>query len=98
MSHPRLPLPVVIAAFALARGFGWGMTCSLPAVTGPAMAEALALPYAAVMAGPTAMLIVMALGAIPFARLFERVGARVVMTASVVVAALGLLVIAASPA
>ena len=52
MSESRLRLPLTIAAFALAQALCWGMTFNLPAITGKAMAEALALPYAAIMAGP----------------------------------------------
>jgi MFS family permease len=87
-------MPLAIAAFALAQAACWGMTFHLPAITGTAMAEALGLPYPAVMAGPTVMLVVMAAAAVPFLRLFERFGARLVMTASTIVAALGLATIA----
>src|SRR5688500_2089883 len=94
MSQHRVRLPLVIAGLALAQCFGWRMTFNLPAITGAAMAETLRLPYPAIMAGPTAMLVVMALGALPLARLFRQWGARPVMTASVAVGALGLLIIA----
>lgn len=95
-SPPRLPL--AIAAFALAQAVCWGMTFNLPAITGSAMAETLGLPYPAVMAGPTVMLVVMAAAAVPFLRLFERFGARLVMTSSTAVAALGLATIASATA
>ena len=95
-SPPRLPL--TIAAFALAQAVCWGMTFNLPAITGSAMAETLGLPYPAVMAGPTVMLVVMAAAAVPFLRLFERFGARLVMTSSTAVAALALAVIASATA
>ena len=91
-------MPLAVAAFALAQALCWGMTFNLPAITGSAMAEALGLPYPAVMAGPTVMLVVMAASAVPFLRLFERFGARLVMTASVAVAALGLAAIAVAMA
>lgn len=99
MSFSRFRLPLTIAAFALAQGLCWGMTFNLPAITGKAMAEALGLPYPAVMAGPTVMLMAMAAAAVPFLKLFERLGARSVMPASVGVGAVGLAVIAmaASP-
>jgi MFS family permease len=87
-------MPLLITAFALAQAVCWGMTFNLPAITGSAMAEALGLPYVAVMAGPTVMLVLMALAAMPLLRLFERLGMRLVMTASVGVATLGLSVIA----
>lgn len=90
----RFRLPLTIAAFALAQAVCWGMTFNLPAITGGAMAEALGLPYPAVMAGPTVMLVVMAAAAVPFLKLFERFGARRVMTTSTAVAALGLATIA----
>ncbi|MBB5753412.1 MFS transporter [Prosthecomicrobium pneumaticum] len=98
MSESRLRLPLIVAAFALAQAVCWGTTFNLPAVAGAAMAEALGLSYAAVMAGPTVMLVVMALAAVPVLRLFERWGIRRVMTAGVVVGALGLAVIAAATA
>lgn len=94
MSHSALRMPVAIAAFALAQAVCWGMTFNLPAITGSAMAAALGLPYAAVMAGPTVMLVVMAAAAVPFLILFERFGARLVMTSGTLVGALGLVVIA----
>jgi len=90
----RFRLPLTVAAFALAQALCWGMTFNLPAITGQAMAKALGLPYAAAMAGSTVMLVVMAISAVPFLRLFERFGSRSVMTASVGIAALGLAAIA----
>lgn len=98
MSHSALRMPVAIAAFALAQAVCWGMTFNLPAITGSAMAAALGLPYAAVMAGPTVMLVVMAAAAVPFLILFERFGARLVMTSGTLVGALGLVVIATAAA
>lgn len=94
MPESRFRMPLTITAFALAQAICWGMTFNLPAITGSAMAEALGLPYPAVMAGPTVMLVVMAAAAVPFLKLFERFGARLVMTASTAVAALGLVTIA----
>jgi len=91
-------MPLAIAAFALAQAVCWGMTFNLPAITGSAMAVTLGLPYPAVMAGPTVMLVVMAAGAVPFLRLFERFGARLVMTSGTAVAALGLAAIATATA
>ena len=98
MFESRLRMPLAIAAFALAQALCWGMTFNLPAITGRAMAASLGLPYPAIMAGPTVMLVVMAAAALPFLRLFQRFGARLVMTASVAGAALGLAVIAQAEA
>lgn len=98
MPESRLRFALTITAFALAQAACWGMTFNLPAITGTAMAEALGLPYPAVMAGPTVMLVVMAAAAVPFLKLFERLGARLVMTASTAVAALGLATIAMAAA
>jgi len=98
MPNRRLRLPWILGAFAVAQGLGWGMTFNLPAITGSSMAHALGIPYALVMVGPTAMLLVMAITALPFARLFERRGARVVMTGGVIVGMVGLVVIALSTA
>lgn len=98
MPESRLRLPVTIAAFALAQSLCWGMTFNLPAITGKAMAEALGLPYAAIMAGPTVMLVAMAAAAVPFMRLFQRFGTQPVMTTCVVLGACGLGVIALSTA
>lgn len=96
MPDSRFRLPLTITAFALAQAVCWGMTFNLPAITGAAMAETLGLPYPAVMAGPTVMLVAMAAAAVPFLKLFERFGARLVMTSSTAVAALGLAVIASA--
>lgn len=97
MPVSRLRFPLTIAAFALAQAICWGMTFNLPAITGQAMATSLGLSYPAVMAGPTVMLVLMALSAIPALRLFEQLGARIVMTLGVGIGALGLATIAAAP-
>jgi len=94
LSESRFRLPLTIAAFALAQAVCWGMTFNLPAITGSAMAEALRLPYPTIMAGPTVMLVTMAFAAVPCLRLFQRYGARRVMSAGTVLAALGLATIA----
>lgn len=96
MLENRYRLPALIGAFALAQAVSWGMTFNLTAITGVAMAAALGLSYVVVMTGPTVMLVVMALVAVPFLRLFERFGARQVMTASVAVGALGLALVGLS--
>ncbi len=93
ISESRIRFALTITAFALAQAVCWGMTFNLPAITGRAMADALGLPYAAVMAGPTVMLVAMAAAAVPFLKLFQRFGARLV-TGSVGIGTLGLAVIA----
>lgn len=98
MRLSRFRLPLIIAALALAQAVCWGMTFNLPAITGLAMAEALALPYFVVMMGPTVMLVVMALVAVPLLHLFERLGTRLVMTVSVGLGALGLAIVASATA
>ena len=94
MHQSRFRLPVTIAALALSQAVCWGMTFNLPAITGAAMADALEVPYFVVMMGPTAMLVVMALMAVPMLGPFERMGMRLVMTASVGLSAIGLTIIA----
>jgi len=96
MRQSRFRLPMVVTALALAQAVCWGMTFNLPAITGAAMAEALDLPYFVVMIGPTVMLVVMALVAVPLHQVFERLGMRLVMTASVGLGALGLVLIASA--
>ncbi|MFJ6324777.1 MULTISPECIES: MFS transporter [unclassified Rhizobium] len=93
MRQSPFHLPLVVGLLALAQAVSWGMTFNLSAITGRAMGETLGLPYVVVMAGPTVMLVVMALIAVPLLRLFERFGARLVMTASVALGALGLVVV-----
>lgn len=87
------PTPTIraVAALSLTQLIGWGSTFWLPAVTGPAMAADLGLPLPLVMAGPTAMLVVMALVSWPLGAVFERHGARPVMVLGSLLGALGLL-------
>lgn len=96
MLENRFRLPVLVGTFALAQAVSWGMTFNLTAIMGTAMATALGLSYVVVMTGPTVMLVVMALAAVPFLRLFERFGARQVMTASVAAGTLGLALVGLS--
>ncbi|UXN68027.1 hypothetical protein N8A98_00455 (plasmid) [Devosia neptuniae] len=97
MRQSRFRLSLIVAALALAQAVCWGMTFNLPAITGGAMAEALDLPYFAVMMGPTVMLVVMALVAVPALQVFERIGMQLAMTASAGLAAIGLVIIALAP-
>lgn len=87
-----LPSPTTraIAALSLTQLIGWGSTFWLPAVTGPAMAAELGMGLPLVMAGPTAMLVVMALVSWPLGAVFERHGARPVMVLGSLLGALGL--------
>lgn len=89
------PTPTIraVAALSLTQLIGWGSTFWLPAVTGPAMAADLGLPLPLVMAGPTAMLVVMALVSWPLGAVFERHGARPVMVLGSLLGALGLLLV-----
>lgn len=89
------PTPTIraVAALSLTQLIGWGSTFWLPAVTGPAMAADLGLPLPLVMAGPTAMLVVMALVSWPLGAVFERHGARPVMALGSLLGALGLMLV-----
>jgi MFS family permease len=88
------PTVHAIAALSLTQLIGWGATFWLPAVTGPAMAGELGIPLPMVMAGPTIMLVVMAMVSSPLSTIFERHGARPVMIVGSVLGAAGLLVMA----
>ncbi|MDZ7865750.1 MFS transporter [Acidovorax sp.] len=82
-----------IAALSLTQLIGWGSTFWLPAVTGPAMAAELGMGLPLVMAGPTAMLVVMALVSWPLGAVFERHGARPVMVLGSLLGAFGLMLV-----
>ena len=94
MHQSRFRLPLIVAALALAQAVCWGMTFNLPAITGGAMAEALDVPYFVVMMGPTVMLVLMALIAVPLLQVFQRLGMRLVMTASAGLGSIGLAIVA----
>lgn len=87
------PSPVVraVATLSLTQLIGWGATFWLPAVTGSAMAHALDLPLSVIMAGPTIMLVVMAIISWPLGIVLERHGARPVMMSGSLLGAGGLL-------
>lgn len=91
--QPPSPTVRAIAALSLTQLIGWGSTFWLPAVTGPAMAADLGLPLPLVMAGPTAMLVVMALVSWPLGAVFERHGARPVMVLGSLLGAVGLVLV-----
>ncbi|MCF4125540.1 MFS transporter [Methylobacterium sp. SyP6R] len=86
------PTARAVAALCLTQVIGWGTTFWLPAVTGPAMAGELGMTLPLAMAGPTVMLVVMAMASWPLSGLFERHGARPVMIAGSSLGAAGLLV------
>ncbi|WP_267554940.1 MFS transporter [Rhizobium rhizogenes] len=88
----RSPTARVVAALSLTQLIGWGATFYLPAVTGPAMAAELAMALPMVMAGPTVMLVVMAIVSWPLSTIFERHGARPVMAFGSPLGAAGLLI------
>ncbi|WP_205421248.1 MFS transporter [Rhizobium terrae] len=87
----RSPTVRGVAALSLTQLIGWGATFWLPAVTGPAMAGALRMPLPMVMAGPTVMLVVMAIASWPLSAAFERRGARPIMVLGSLLGATGLL-------
>ncbi|KMO34079.1 MFS transporter [Methylobacterium aquaticum] len=89
----RSPTARAVAALSLTQIIGWGATFWLPAVTGPAMAGDLGMPLPLVMAGPTVMLVVMAIASWPLSGLFERYGARPVMIVGSSLGAGGLLIL-----
>ncbi|AYD01900.1 MFS transporter [Neorhizobium sp. NCHU2750] len=86
----RSPTVRAVAALSVTQLIGWGATFYLPAVTGPAMAGDLGMALPFVMAGPTVMLLVMAAASAPLGRIFERHGARKVMTLGSLIGAAGL--------
>ncbi|PIO97428.1 MFS transporter [Pleomorphomonas carboxyditropha] len=86
----RSPTVRAVAALSATQLIGWGATFWLPAVTGPAMAGELGMALPMVMAGPTVMLVVMALASWPLGAVFERHGARPVMVAASPLGAAGL--------
>ncbi|TNC16311.1 MFS transporter [Methylobacterium terricola] len=90
MTLLRSPTARAAAALSLTQIIGWGATFWLPAVTGPAMAADLGLALPLVMAGPTIMLVVMAMGSWPLGTIFERCGARPVMILGSLLGAAGL--------
>lgn len=88
----RSPTVRAVAALSVTQLIGWGATFWLPAVTGPAMASDLGLALPMIMAGPTVMLVVMAMVSWPLSGIFERHGARPIMALGSPLGAAGLLV------
>ncbi|WP_244575234.1 MFS transporter [Rhizobium sp. 11515TR] len=89
----RSPIVRAVAALSLTQLIGWGSTFYLPAVIGPAMAHELGVGLPMVMAGPTIMLVVMAMVSWPLSSIFERHGARPIMTWGGALGAGGLLIL-----
>ena len=88
----RSPTARAVAALSLTQLIGWGATFWLPAVTGPAMAGELDMALPMVMAGPTVMLVVMAMVSWPLSAILERHGARPIMVLGSALGSVGLLV------
>lgn len=88
----RSPVVRAVAALSLTQLIGWGATFWLPAITGPAMAKELSLPLSTIMAGPTIMLVIMALVSWPLGSLLGRYGARPIMVLGSLLGAAGLFV------
>jgi predicted MFS family arabinose efflux permease len=90
------PTVRAVVALSVTQLIGWGATFWLPAVTGPAMASDLGMALPMVMAGPTVMLVVMAMVSWPLSTVFERYGARPIMVLGSPLGAVGLSVMALS--
>jgi MFS family permease len=88
----RSPTTRALAALSVTQLIGWGATFYLPAVTGPAMAADLDIALPLIMAGPTVMLVVMAMLSWPLGTLFEQRGARPIMTLGSLIGSAGLLI------
>lgn len=91
-----LPTIRAIAALSLTQLIGWGATFWLPAIIGPTMGAELGLELPLVMAGPSIMLVTMAVVSWPLGRWFERLGARPIMAAGSALGAAGLLLLGLS--
>ncbi|SCB45607.1 MFS transporter [Rhizobium multihospitium] len=87
----RSPTARAVAALSLTQLIGWGSTFYLPAVIGPAIARELGVGLPTVMAGPTIMLVVMAMVSWPLSSIFERHGTRPIMAFGSAMGAIGLL-------
>lgn len=90
------PALFAVAALSVTQLIGWGATFWLPAVAGSLIAADFGLPLPVIMAGPTAMLVMMALISWPLRTLFDRHGARMIMVVGSPIGALGLLALGAA--
>ena len=88
--RPPVPLPVLLGGLGLAQILGWGSTFYLPAVLGPPMGAALGLGQDIVFGGVTVMYLVGAVASPRLGREIEARGARPVMAAGTVLAAVAL--------
>lgn len=85
------PIVRAVAALSLTQLIGWGTTFYLPAVIGPAIARELDIGLPIVMAGPTIMLVMMAVTSWPLGGMIERHGTRPIMTLGSALGAAGLM-------
>lgn len=92
----RSPTTHAVAALSITQIIGWGTTFNLPAVLGPAMGPDIGLPLSAIMAGPTVMLVIMAVISWHLACQFEEHGARPIMAFGSLIGAFGLLLLSQS--
>jgi predicted MFS family arabinose efflux permease len=83
----------ILFVLAVTQVIGWG-TISLPAVIGEQLSRDIELSLPLVFAGSTTMLVVTGIAALVLSNVFIAYGARLVMAAGSVVAALGFLLLA----
>jgi len=83
----------ILVVLAVSQVIGWG-TISLPAVIGDRFAQDLSLSLPAVFAGSTTMLVVTGIAALLLTNAFVAYGARLVMAAGTVIAAVGFVTLA----
>lgn len=83
----------ILFVLAVTQVIGWG-TISLPAVIGERLAHDIGISLPAVFAGSTTMLVVTGIAALLLSNAFVVYGARIVMAAGSVVAALGFVLLA----
>lgn len=95
-SAPSHGLGVVIAALGVTQIVGWGTTHYMPAVLAGPTASGLGMSLTAVLGSFSWGILVAGLTARPAGRLIDRVGARKVMSGASLIAACGLLVLAAA--
>lgn len=95
-SAPSHGLGVVIAALGVTQIVGWGTTHYMPAVLAGPTASGLGMSLTAVLGSFSWGILVAGLTARSAGRLIDRVGARKVMSGASLIAACGLLVLAAA--
>jgi predicted MFS family arabinose efflux permease len=92
----KRPVILAVGALAATQLIGWGTTFQVAAVLGPAMGGAVGLPLAAVLFGPTIMLVVMAFASPFLPRAATSFGMARTMAAGSALAAAALLVLASA--